>query len=190
LAGEHAVDRANTSDDDAPGAEFVRLLTSHQRDIYLYVRSLVLDPNEVEDIVQNTNLVLWEKRDQFDKSREFRPWAFQIARYKVLEHRAQRKRKCVCFSDALADELALKVPQYARAGSDLINDLRRCVAQLAARDRELLNQRYSLLANCECIAKAVGRPVNWVYKALNRIRQELVDCMAQHISAWRERTGQ
>lgn len=181
------VDHVGISNDDAHGTEFVRLLTSHQRDIYLYVRSLVLDPDEAEEIVQDTSLVLWEKRDQFEMSRDFRPWAFQFARYKVSERRAQRQRKCISFSDALVDELAAKAPQYAKTNSDLRDDLRRCIARLTANDRELLNQRYTSLTSCECIAEAVGRPVRWVYKALNRIRQELADCIAQHRSAGRER---
>lgn len=176
-----------TSVSDADGAGFVRLLTSHQRDIHLYIRSLVLDANEAEEVVQDTNLVLWEKRAQFDASKEFRPWAFQIARYKVLEHRAQRKRKCVSLSDAVVEELAQKIPQYAEVGGELMEDLRRCIARLAARDRELLNQRYSASASCDSVAKTFGRPVAWVYKALNRIRQELMDCIVQHQDGRRER---
>jgi RNA polymerase sigma-70 factor, ECF subfamily len=187
MAGEIAVDQAGNSSNETREAEFVRLLTSHQRDIYFYVRSLVLDLDEVEEVVQNTNLVLWEKHAQFDSGRDFRPWAFQIARHKISEHRAQHKRSCVRFSDALIDELALQSPQCAKVDSDLTDDLRRCIAQLPARDRELLNQRYSLASSCERIAEAVGRPIRWVYNALNRIRQELMDCVAQHTSAWRDR---
>ena len=168
-------------------AEHVRLLTSHQLDIYFYIRSLVLDPDEVAEIVQDTNLVLWEKRDQFETVKNFRAWVFQIARYKVLQHRSQRKRKCVCFSDALIDELALQAPQYAKADNDLMDHLDHCVAQLVARDRELLHQRYSSMTSCECIAEAIGRPVRWVYKTLNRIRQELLDCVAQHTNLRIER---
>jgi RNA polymerase sigma-70 factor (ECF subfamily) len=182
------VENAGMPESDTHDAELVRLLTSYQRDIYFYVRSLILDLNDVEEIVQNTNLLLWEKRDQFDISKDFRPWAFQIARYKVLEYRAQCKRKCVHFSDALIDELAIKSPQYSeRVDADLMADLRRCIAQLAARDRDILNQRYSSRATCESVAKAIGRPIHWVYKALNRIRQELADCMAKHANTRRER---
>ena len=181
------IDRVDMPDDEAHGAEPVTLLTSHQLDIYFYVRSLVLDPDEVAEIVQDTNLVLWEKRDQFEAVKDFRAWAFQIARYKVLQHRSQRKRKCPCFSDALVDELALQAPHYATADNDLMDGLDRCIAQLVARDRELLRQRYSSMASCESIAKAIGRPVRWVYKALNRIRQELLDCMAQYTNPRIER---
>lgn len=187
LAGAIAVDHASKSGNEAREAEFVRLLTSHQRDIYFYVRSLVLDLDEVEEVVQNTNLVLWEKRAQFETGRDFRPWAFQVARHKVSEHRAQHKRGCIRFSDVLIDELALQSPQCAKVDSNLTDDLRRCVAQLPTRDRELLDQRYSSLASCESIAEAVGRPIRWVYNSLNRIRQELMDCMAQHTNAWRDR---
>jgi RNA polymerase sigma-70 factor, ECF subfamily len=180
------VDHTNISDDETLGAEFVRLLTSHQLDIYLYVHSLVADPNEAAEIVQNANVVLWEKRDQFDMTRDFRAWAFQIARYKVLKHRSQRNRKCLCFSDALVDQLAVEAPDYTRTDNDLMDGLRRCVAQLAARDRELLGQRYSSMATCQAIAEAIDRPLRWVHNALNRIRRELRDCMARNTDTRRE----
>jgi RNA polymerase sigma-70 factor, ECF subfamily len=174
------LDHTNMPDDEARGAEFVRLLTSHQLDLYLYVHSLMPDPDEAAEIVQEANVVLWEKRSQFDAARDFRAWAFQIARYKLLKYRERRKRKCLLFSDALVDQLALQAPDYTKNDDDLMDGLRHCVAQLAASDRDLLSQRYSLMATCEAIAKAIGRPVRWVYNALNRIRQELFDCMARH----------
>lgn len=179
-------DHMKTPEDESHEAKLVQRLTSHQLDLYLYVRSLVLDVHEVADIVQETNLILWEKREQFDTIVNFRAWAFQIARNKLLQHRDQRKRKHICFSEALVDELAIRAPQYANVDNDLAGDLRRCIAQLAVRDRELLGQRYSATATCESIAKAVGRPVRWVYKALSRIRQELLDCMVRYANPRRE----
>jgi RNA polymerase sigma-70 factor (ECF subfamily) len=168
-------------DDEARAEEFVRLLTLHQLDIYLYIHSLMPDPNEAADIAQDTNVVLWQKRSQYETGRDFRAWAFQFARNKLLQHRDQRKRNCVCFSDSLVDELALHAPQYATADTELTDGLRRCIEQLVAGDRELLGQRYSSLASCDSIAKAIGRPVTSVYNALRRIRQELLDCMARNV---------
>jgi RNA polymerase sigma-70 factor (ECF subfamily) len=178
--GEVAVSDASNPNNEARQSELVRLLTSHQRDIYLYIRSLVLDANEVEEIVQETNVSLWEKRDQFDTTKDFRPWAFQFARHKLSEHRAKQKRDSVCFSDTLVEELAVQASQSAPIENELKDELRLCVAQLTARDRELLNKRYSLLASCESIAQEFGRPVRWVYNTLNRVRQELFDCMTRH----------
>jgi RNA polymerase sigma-70 factor, ECF subfamily len=173
-------------DEEARGAEFVRLITVHQLDIYLYVHSLMPDPDEAAEVVQDTNMALWEKRSQFDTTKDFRAWAFQFARNKLMQHRDQRKRKCVCFSDAMVDELALQAPQYLQADSDLVHGLRRCVAELTVSDRRLLSQRYSPLATCESIAKAVGHPVTWVYNSLRRIRRELLDCISRHGTSRRE----
>jgi RNA polymerase sigma-70 factor (ECF subfamily) len=184
--GDATVTSENASQNESNTAELVQLLTSHQLDLYLYVRSLVPDPHEVAEIVQETNLVLWERSGEFKAIKDFRAWAFQIARNKLLQYRDRRKRNAVCFSDALIDELALQAPRHANVDSDLIEGLRRCIARLAMRDRELLKHRYSSRDACENIAKAVGRPVTWVYNALRRIRQELMDCMARYRTAGRE----
>jgi RNA polymerase sigma-70 factor, ECF subfamily len=181
------VDGASTSEHEARDARHAQILAAHQLDIYFYVRSLVLNHDAVEEIVQNTNLALWERRGQFEEIRNFTAWAFQVARYRVLEYRAQSKRKGLCFSDALVDQLALQSPQYSVKDNDLIDNLNRCVAQLAARDRELLTKRYSLAMSCDSVAQGIGRPVRWVYKALSRIRQELADCVAAHRGPRRER---
>lgn len=181
------VENSTKSDDNAQAAEYVRLLTLHQLDVYLYVHSLLPAPNEAAEIVQDTNVVLWEKRNEFDMDTDFRAWAFQIARYKLLEYLAQRKRNGLCFSDALIDELSLQAPHYVTADNDLVDGLRRCIAQLADRDRELLNKRYSLKTTCANIAKTIGRPVTWVYNTLRRIRHELLDCVAQNVNTRRER---
>ena len=173
--------------DDAGTADFVRLITSHQLDIERYVHSLLPNPNEAAEVVQETNVVLWEKRHQFEPATDFRAWAFQIARYKLMEHQSQRRPKCLCFSDALIDELGVQALQCAVVDNDLMDGLRRCIAQLAARDRELLRQRYSSTTTCAGIAEQIGRSVGWVYSALRRIRRELLECTARYASAGRER---
>ena len=173
--------------DEARGAEFVRLLTAHQPDIYLYLRSLVLNPDEASEVLQEANLVLWEKREEFNIGTNFRAWAFQIARYKLLQHQGQRRRACRCFSDALVDELLLQAADSAGAPAEMIDDLRRCIAALTARDRELIGRRYAPRASCRSVAQAVGRPVRWVYKAVSRIRKTLLDCVLRESAARREK---
>ncbi|MBN1395252.1 MAG: sigma-70 family RNA polymerase sigma factor [Pirellulales bacterium] len=173
--------------DETNGAEFVRLLTAHQPDIYLYLRSLVLDPEEASEVLQDANLVLWEKRSEFQLGTNFRAWAFQIARYKLLQHQGQRKRACRCFSDALVDELMLQASEGETALGEMIEDLRRCIAMLSPRDRELIGRRYAPRETCQSVARSVGRPVRWVYKALGRIRQTLLECVMREAAARRSK---
>ena len=41
--------------------------------------------SDARDVLQETLLTLWTKRLEFDVARDFLPWAFGIARLKVLE---------------------------------------------------------------------------------------------------------
>lgn len=178
---------ANMHNNESRESEFVQLLTAHQSDIYLYLRSLTLNPDIASEVLQDANLVLWEKRGQFAVGTNFRAWAFQIARYKLLQHQANRKRGGVCFSDALVDELSLQIAADDSDAAELLDDLRRCMAELQPQDRELIGRRYSKHATCERIAATIGRPVRWVYKALSRIRKSLSDCIAQRVDSRRDK---
>jgi len=180
------VDSPNTSSNPLRDGEFVRLMTLYQPDIYAYLRSLMFMAEEAADVLQDTNLVLWEKRDQFIGGTDFRAWAFQIARYKLLQHQSRNKRQGLSFSESMVDELALQAAVSLNTDEDPIGELRKCLAKLPPKDRALILQRYAPLATCESIAAAIGRPIRWVYKSLSRIRRELLDCIAKYSTTRRD----
>jgi RNA polymerase sigma-70 factor (ECF subfamily) len=41
--------------------EFIRLLTQAQSSLYAYILSLVLDHAQAEDLLQETNVTLWQE---------------------------------------------------------------------------------------------------------------------------------
>ena len=47
---------------------------------------------EVEDLVQETLLAVHLKRDSYDRSLPFTPWAYALARYKLIDHLRRRHR--------------------------------------------------------------------------------------------------
>ena len=67
------------------------------------------------DVVQETNLVLWRKKDEFREDAPFMPWALAIARFQVLAHvRDQGRDKCLLDSElvaALSEDTERKVDQ-------------------------------------------------------------------------------
>ena len=74
-------------DDPSRTEEFMRLFTHHQRHVYGYIRGLVPSLVEAEEVLQQTNLLLWEKFDQFQPGTNFRAWACKVAYLTVLKHR-------------------------------------------------------------------------------------------------------
>jgi len=73
--------------------DFIRLLTEHQNALRALIISLLPGCQEVADILQDTNVVLWEKRASFKPGSHFRAWAFAVARNKVMQYRDRQERQ-------------------------------------------------------------------------------------------------
>ena len=62
--------------DPAPADDFVQQLTANQNRLYGYIFSLLGDHHRANDVLQETNMVLWRKAAEFQTDRDFIPWAF------------------------------------------------------------------------------------------------------------------
>lgn len=163
--------------------QFVRLLGKHQQRVYAFILTLVPNWTEAEEVLQETNTVLWRKFDTFDPATDFTRWACQVAYFEVLKYRARQKQDRLVFSEefmsavssdtvAMSDEL--DVQRHALAA---------CREKLSERDRDLIDRRYQLGATVQSVAAEVGRSVDAVYKALHRIRGVLLSCVRRRIAA-------
>jgi len=65
-------------------AQVLRALAGHLR--AYFSRRLGRDAAELEDLVQETLIAVHLKRHTFDPSQPFTPWAYAIARYKLIDH--------------------------------------------------------------------------------------------------------
>lgn len=84
-----------------------------------FVRRLFNDPAEAEDLVQETLIAVHTRRMSFDRSQPFTPWAYAMARYKLIDHlRRSRRRAAVPLEDA-GVLLAPEDTSQATAGADL-----------------------------------------------------------------------
>ena len=97
-----AVNLAEKNDQNSE--DFEELLASHQGRLFGFIRSLLGSSQEAEDILQNTNRVLWENTHRYTPGTNFRAWAFKVAKFQVMHHRDRMKRaqkKVVNFSDEI-----------------------------------------------------------------------------------------
>lgn len=56
-----------------------------------FARRLGREDADVEDLVQECLIAMHVKRETFDRSGLFTPWAYAIARYKLIDHYRRRK---------------------------------------------------------------------------------------------------
>ncbi|MFC4992632.1 sigma-70 family RNA polymerase sigma factor [Rubritalea tangerina] len=173
------------SNDATELAQFVSQLTDHQSVIRGYIRTLIPNASDIRDVLQNTNIALWERRSEFKTGTNFKAWAFTIARYRALEHRrAMRKDKDLVFDDELIDLLSSPSTDFSAAQHERKQvALDSCLQQLKDKDRNLIHARYFQNANLEEYAKIDGRSYGSIRVILNRLRITLRNCVDAKTSA-------
>ncbi|WP_166828696.1 sigma-70 family RNA polymerase sigma factor [Thalassoroseus pseudoceratinae] len=165
--------------------EFVQLFTRNQRRLYLFILAQCPNPVEAEEILQETNVVIWRKFRQFEMGSSFLAWAGRIAHYEVLKFRERRHRDRHRFSD----EFVKHVAEEALEESDQLEARRmallNCLQKLRASDRELIRHRYATGHSGQDVADQLDRPVNSIYQSLSRIRRTLMECINRQLSTER-----
>jgi RNA polymerase sigma-70 factor (ECF subfamily) len=159
--------------------EFLRLFARAQRRIHAYILALVFDANSAADLLQEVNIVLWRKFDQYKSGTNFFAWAREIARLSVLRHRQTTSARIVTLDPQVLDEIADRFAEATPLGDDdrRTEALSACLQKLAEADRELILARYRPGASVKAIAERTERTVNSVSQSLSRIRRILAECV-------------
>lgn len=163
--------------------QFVQQLTENQNRLYGYVFSLLGDHSRASDVVQETNMVLWRKLDEFQPDKPFLPWAFAIARFQVLAHLRDHKRDRLLLDADLAETLSDEAQRQAGQLDSLRAALRPCLQLLTPRNRDLIEQRYFHAMSVANVAEALNQTVGAVKVALLRVRRQLAECVEKRLAA-------
>lgn len=162
---------------------FVQQLAEHQNRLYGYVFSLVGDHSRAADVLQETNIVLWRKIDEFQIDRPFLPWSFAIARFQVLAHLRDRKRDRLLLDAELAEAISEESGRQAGQLDRFREALRPCMETLTAGNRNLVEHRYFRELSIAEIAETVERTASSVKVALLRSRRHLAECIQMRLAA-------
>jgi len=167
----------------SPSGEFVQLFSRVQRRLYLYILAQVGNATDAEEILQETNLVIWRKCHQFELGTNFFAWACRIAGYEILKYRERRRKDKLLFSDEFLKAVSRDVVENETRLEERRKALEVCLGKLRSQDRELIRHRYGSGKNGKAVAKILGRPANSVYQSLGRIRRALMDCIKRRLTA-------
>ncbi|MCH2059553.1 MAG: sigma-70 family RNA polymerase sigma factor [Verrucomicrobiales bacterium] len=165
--------------------EFVRLLTEAQGTVYGYIVSLIPDRSRARDLLQETNITLWRKADNFEEGTNFNAWACRVAYFHVLAFRRKMAREKLVFDDDILDYLAERNDErIAEEGVRNRNDaLRQCLQKLPEHHRKLVEARYQPGASVQKIANEANRTVGAISQTLYRIRHNLMICIEKTLAA-------
>ena len=157
------------------------LVTGIQSSLYAYISALMAGDESARDVLQETNLVLWEKESAYDRSCSFSSWAFQIAQFQVLAFRKRQKRSRLVFDDDLIGLLAEDFHAEVDRVDARVEALQGCLKKLDSNQRKLVARRYEQNHRVSDIADSLERTPNAVSLMLHRVRQFLLDCVERNV---------
>lgn len=157
--------------------EFVRLLGENQHRIFVYLMSMMHDRSAVEDVQQETNLVLWREFDSFEPNSNFAAWSCRVAFNQMRAWRKKQQRDRLVFSDAFIEALSGEIDSRTLSIDSRLDALAKCLEKLPTHHRQLIQYRYNFGNAIEEIATRMNRGPDAIYRLLSRIRYSLLECV-------------
>ena len=165
-------------------ASFVANFARDHRRVYAFICTLLPQPTDAEEVMQETAIVMWSKWSQFDPTSDFVRWGCGIARLEVFRFlRENRRQGGVVLSEDIVDLISVEFQRQQENESDRRTALLTCLSELSDEQRRLLTQRYGQQISAQQLAEQRNCPVRTLYKTLRRARERTRDCVRRRLAA-------
>ncbi|MEL6108939.1 MAG: sigma-70 family RNA polymerase sigma factor [Planctomycetota bacterium] len=164
-----------------PTEQYFLAVTGIQNKLYAFILSLLADPVAAQDVLQETNLVLVRKADDYQPDASFESWAYSTARFQVMAHLRDRNRDRIVLDEAFVLKVAPEAEVMADETEHKIRVLGACVERLSTDHRMMLQKRYGKAATMASLAKEHGKSASAIKQVLYRIRSLLAQCVKERL---------
>ena len=163
--------------------DFMGQFVAHRRKLFRMIYAMVPNSKDAEDLLQQTAIVLWDKRMAYDSSRPFGPWAYGVARNVVRNfRRKQANRPEYAMSPDLVEALATVHEQQASLLEARSAALDICLDKLETDNRSLVSRFYSRRDTAQALATRLGVSRATFFRRLHKIRSLLLDCITANMN--------
>jgi RNA polymerase sigma-70 factor (ECF subfamily) len=161
------------SGDGTAYRELLILLSERLRAYYR--RRLGEGSSDAEDLVQETLMAIHTRRASFDRTQLFTPWAYAMARYKLVDYlRRTRVRIAVCVDDC-EDLFAADETEPAAAARDVDRLLSRLPRAMSNAIRLTRIEGHSINETAERTGKSPAATKVSIHRGLLRLSQFQVE---------------
>jgi RNA polymerase sigma-70 factor (ECF subfamily) len=160
---------------------FAALWTAAQSTIASFIRTLIPDYQQAEEVLQRVAVTLVRKFDQYDDSRPFAAWAVGVAKYEVLYFRRERATDKHLFGDDIVEQIAIRYELLAEEADPVREALRQCLEELKGRAKRVIDLRYRRGLKSLAIAEEMAVSGGAVRMLLCRVRESLRRCIERRV---------
>ncbi|MEB2340631.1 MAG: sigma-70 family RNA polymerase sigma factor [Flavobacteriia bacterium] len=122
---------------------FNQIVRLHQRRLYAFIRRMVTDPAETEDILQDVFLKAWTGLENFRGEARLDTWLFRVAHNESISHLRRLKRRSLFNERRLARQLTVTLASEEHFSGDAVQQkLQRAVMNLPPKQRAVFTMKY------------------------------------------------
>lgn len=157
------------------------LLRCHQQDAQRASFLVLRQREEAEDAVQEAFVRAWDRIDQFDARRDFRPWLLKIVTNEArdrLRARGRRRRLKLRAIREMDTKKAVPSPERSVVTSERVGAVIEEINGMDEDDQTIMSYRYFLDLPTAEIADLLDMPHGTVRSRISRARQRLRERLA------------
>ena len=153
------------------------LYARHNIRVYRFILRLTGNQSLAEDLVSEVFLDVWRQADGFESKSQVSTWLLAIARYKALS--ALRRRT----DEPLDDHMAATIEDTADDPETVVGTkdrniiVQKCLTQLSAAHREVIDLVYYHEKSVDEVAQIVGIPAATVKTRMFYARNKMADLL-------------
>lgn len=160
--------------------------TRDQRTVAVFVRSLINDFHQSEEVLQRVAVALVRKYGQYDPARPFVAWAIGCAKIEVLTFLREKGKERLLFDNSLVERIAESCQRAEREPMPISRFLDDCVEELDGRARRAIQLRYAGNLRSLGIAREMQISDGAARMLLSRARTLLRKCLEARAARWKD----
>ena len=170
IINEDTIARAQSGDEGA----FVDLMRAHYGFVYAIVIGIVNNPQDAEEVVQDTFLNAYRGLPDLEDTKKFKNWLAKIARNRALNWQREQRIDTVSINEVGEHTLSPSdAPDEQLIHREQRELIRRAIETLSPSEREVARSYYIEGASYDELTKAHGLSYKAVSVRLSRAKQKL-----------------
>ena len=147
-------------DPDTREAAFRKLVTMYQRPLYSHIRSIAIDHDDTDDVLQNTFIKVFRHLENFKGDSKLFSWMWRIATNEAITFVSQKSRRNKVGSEEYTSHLVsnLKADPYFE-GDAMALKLQQAIATLPAKQQLVFKMKYFEEIKYEDMSEILGTSV-------------------------------
>jgi RNA polymerase sigma-70 factor (ECF subfamily) len=166
---------------DNPAYAFNLLMRKYQENIYYFVRRMVIDHDDADDVVQNVFIKIWKNLENFRQDSALFTWIYRIAVNEAISFlKSKRIRAMVSLSSLEASMLRSLRQDHEFTGDHIQQKLMQAIVRLPDKQRTVFNMRYFDELSYEQMSDILGTSVGALKASYHHAVRKISEFVTTH----------